>query len=58
VEIMPKPVIKCCGKELKQGSGYFSTDYKCPVCGSEYNSAGNKLTDRSEWGEETDEQFG
>jgi phage FluMu protein Com len=53
---MIKEII-CCGQVLIRGSGYFPTDYKCPRCSHEYNSNGNLLTPRSQWGEETGEQF-
>jgi hypothetical protein len=33
------------------------TLHKCCECGTEYNSAGRKLTPRSQWGEETGEHF-
>lgn len=44
-------VLLCCGKAMVRGSGY------CSECGTEYNSAGRKLTPRSQWGEETGEHF-
>jgi hypothetical protein len=50
--------LKChCGNVMVQGSGYFQTDYLCSKCGKEYNSAGQRLTPRSQWGEETGEVF-
>ena len=50
--------MKCnCGNEMNKGSGYFSTDYQCERCGNEYNSSGQILSSRSQWGEETGEQF-
>lgn len=30
-------------------------DYNCPHCGRDYNSAGQLLAPRSQWGEETGE---
>ena len=51
-----KPCPKC-GTECHRGSGYFSTDYLCQGCGTEFNSAGQVLSQRSQWGEETGEQF-
>lgn len=50
--------MKCqCGNVMVQGSGYFPTDYLCNKCGKEYNSAGQSLAPRSQWGEETGEVF-
>lgn len=49
--------IKCCGEVLRRGSGYFATDYLCPICDAEYNGSGHKLAPRSMWGEETGETF-
>lgn len=46
-----------CGEILAQGSGYFATDYSCGKCGAEYNASKHKLASRSQWGEETGEQF-
>jgi|3_EtaG_2_1085321.scaffolds.fasta_scaffold07781_12 hypothetical protein len=40
-----------CGEEVSLG-GFTNT---CEECGLEYNSAGQQLADRSQWGEETGE---
>mgnify|MGYP003394590877 CR=1 FL=1 len=49
--------MKCtCGEWIRQGSGYFKTDYKCE-CGNEFTSNGGKLAPRNQWGEETGEVF-
>lgn len=47
--------VKCsnCGKSVKLFYGWANS---C-VCGAEYNGAGQRLVDRSEWGVATDEQF-
>lgn len=51
-------LMKCtCGKWIYKGSGYFQSDYRCSSCENEFNSNGNKLTPRKEWGEETGEIF-
>ncbi len=44
-------IIVCCGQELCC-SGFTNT---CPVCGTDYNWAGQRLAPRSQWGEETGE---
>ncbi len=54
---MESKTIKCCGQILRRGSGYFATDYRCDICGAEYNSSGHKLAPRQFWGEETGECF-
>lgn len=46
-----------CGTMMTMGSGYFSTDYLCPNCGREFNSALQRLSSHSQWGEETGEAF-
>ena len=40
-----------CGRTLNAGRG----DTDCEGCGREYNSAGQLLAPRSQWGEETGE---
>lgn len=51
-----RPVaIKCdCGSLLSWSPGYDET---CDKCGTEYNSSGQMLAPRHQWGEETGEQF-
>lgn len=44
---------KCCGRWIELHS-FTNT---CPKCHSDYNSAGQLLTDRSQWGEETGEHW-
>jgi len=46
-----------CKTMVKVASGYFATDYRCPICGCEFNSAGQVFAARHFWGEETGEQF-
>jgi len=46
-------VVTCCGEEL-WCEGFTST---CPCCGADYNSAGQLLAPRSQWGEETGETW-
>ena len=36
----------------------FGRDYSCPRCGREYNSGGQALAPREQWGEETGEDAG
>lgn len=33
----------------------YGRDYGCDKCGADYNSAGQRLAPRSQWGEETGE---
>lgn len=42
-----------CGATLEFGSP--GSDIECQKCGTEYNSAGQKLAPREFWGEETGE---
>lgn len=42
-----------CGKTLHFGPP--GSDIECQKCGSEYNSSGQKLAPREQWGEETGE---
>lgn len=52
VEVM-RPVIRChCGREVLC-EGFTNT---CE-CGADYNSAGQLLASRSQWGEETGENL-
>ena len=44
-------VIICCNQELRCPD-FTNT---CPVCGADYNWAGQRLAPRSQWGEETSE---
>lgn len=46
--------IICCGVEL-ECIGMTST---CTVCSTDYNSAGQQLAPRAQWGEETGESIG
>lgn len=46
-----------CKTKTERGTGYFKTDYKCPKCDTEFNSAGQIFAPRHQWGEETGEQF-
>ena len=55
-----RPVITCCG------TGYGHEGYEvvcdnftntCEWCGADYNSFGQKLAPRSQWGEETGEHW-
>ena len=47
----------CCGNRLRAGSGEFAHEYQCPDCEADFDSSGHKLAPRSQWGEETGEQF-
>jgi len=49
-ERKPK-VIVCCNRKLECG-GFTNT---CPICGTDYNWAGQQLAPREQWGEETGE---
>lgn len=51
-----KPIgIQCdCGNVLSWSPGL---DESCDKCGAEYNSSGQLLADRSQWGLETGEVF-
>ena len=42
---------ECCGQEFMLDR-FTNT---CPVCGADYNSSGQMLAPRSQWGEETGE---
>jgi len=42
---------KCCGRELYL-DGFTNT---CDLCGADYNWAGQRLSPRDQWGEETGE---
>jgi hypothetical protein len=46
-------VIVCCGDELELPD-FTNT---CPHCGSDYNSSGQRLAPREQWGEETGEHW-
>jgi hypothetical protein len=46
-------VVECCGDEL-YCYGFTNT---CPICGSDYNQAGQRLAPREQWGEETGEHY-
>ena len=47
-------ILRCdCGEELFMYSP--GADVECEKCGADYNSAGQRLADRSQWGEETGE---
>lgn len=51
---------KCtvCGTTMYQGSNpEFLTDMVCSVCGKDHDSGGRPLAPRSQWGEETGENF-
>lgn len=49
-------VLGCpCGEELHAHIGQFTIT--CDRCGADYNSAGQRLADRSQWGEETGETY-
>ena len=41
-----------CGRKIEI---YDHRDLHCGKCGRDYNSAGQQLADRSQWGEETGE---
>lgn len=45
--------ITCCGQDL-ECPGFTNT---CPICGADYNWAGQRLAPRSQWGEETGESL-
>jgi hypothetical protein len=45
--------VKCCGHWLPCDS-FTNT---CPHCEADYNSAGQRLAPRHQWGEETDEHW-
>ena len=46
-------VIKCdCGAKVELDSGWAN---ECRRCHAEYNGSGQRLADRSQWGEETGE---
>lgn len=49
----PLEMICDCGKTLDHGGP--GADIECQHCGREYNSAGQLLAPRSQWGEETGE---
>ena len=46
-------IVKCCGEEM------ICEDFTntCDICGRDYNSAGQELAPRSQWGEETGETW-
>lgn len=44
-----------CGARLDMEGLRPGSDVECDRCGREYNSAGQLLADRSQWGEETGE---
>ena len=46
-------VVICCRKRL-ECTGFTTT---CPKCQADYNWNGSRLAPRSQWGEETGEQF-
>jgi len=49
------PVIECgCGAHVTCWDGWVN---ECPSCGIEYNGAGQMLSPRWMWGEETGEDF-
>lgn len=47
---------KTCGTQLERYRG--EGDIRCPNCGTEHNSFGQRLAPRSQWGEETGESYG
>ena len=46
-------VCECCGREVE----LFGFTNSCD-CGADYNSGGQRLAERSQWGEETGESLG
>jgi hypothetical protein len=44
-------IVECCGEQL-ECYGFTNT---CDLCGADFNSAGQRLAPRSQWGEETGE---
>lgn len=47
-------ILQCdCGATFHLGT--HGADASCPVCGAEYNTAGQRLASRALWGEETGE---
>ena len=46
-----------CGRWLDAGTGEFEGEYQCDKCGKDYNSSGQRLAPRSQWGEETGERY-
>ena len=51
------PVVYCCpGEDGRVECDSFTQT--CPVCGSDYNFSGTLLAPRSQWGEETGEDWG
>lgn len=53
-KIIDAAVWKCdCGEELE----CFEFTNTCDKCGADYNSAGQRLAPRSQWGEETGESL-
>lgn len=52
VEVQVK-VIRCCGDEVWCDS-FTNT---CPTCHTDFNSAGQELAPRWQWGEETGEDY-
>lgn len=51
-----RPVVECshCQAEVLCDNSWANA---CEVCGTEYNSAGQRLAPREQWGEETGERF-
>lgn len=48
-----RPVITCCGNDVVC-ENFTNT---CPDCGADYNSSGQLLAPRAQWGEETGEHW-
>ena len=46
--------VRCCGQWLRV-TGRFTTT--CDHCGTDYNSSGQRLAPRADWGEETGEHW-
>ena len=51
---MPGLMVCGCGNVWEEGPTY-GRDFSCDKCGADYNSGGQRLADRSQWGEETGE---
>ncbi len=58
-EIVKQPaIIKCdCGARVTAHRGSWMGVHTCDRCGRDYNSAGQELAPRHQWGEETGESY-
>ena len=52
---LPRYTCRCGAKSI--GPAWFGEDFQCARCSTEYNSAGQALAPRAQWGEETGETY-